>query len=71
MNWNTRETKLTNKEFAELARNTDGDLIDLSLAYPFITDAQRDKLTGDDYSRMDDLYEEMRYMMAELAAEFG
>jgi len=71
INWNTRETTLTNEEFDLLPRNEDGDLIDLSLAAPFITYEQRDRLTGDDWSRMDDLDEEMRYMMAELAAEFG
>lgn len=71
IDWNTRETKLTNAEFAALERNADGDVIDLSLAYPFITDAQREKLSGDDWSRMIDMDEEMACMLADLAAEFG
>lgn len=67
----TRETKLTDEEFAILPRNADGDIIDLSLAYPFITDSQRERLTGDDWSRMDDLDEEMRCLIAETREEFG
>jgi len=55
----------TNSQFKALPRNTDGDIIDLEAAYPFITVAQRERLTGDDYSRMDDLDEEMRYLIAE------
>lgn len=58
---------MTNVEFASLARNADGDIIDLVSAYPFITDAQRERLTSDDWSRMIELDEEMEYLMAEFA----
>lgn len=57
---------MTNAQFASLARNADGDIIDLVDAYPFITDAQREKLTSDDWSRMIDLDEEMSYLIADL-----
>lgn len=62
---NTRETPLLDEEFDALDRNPDGDIIDLGSAYPFITEEQRDRLSGDDWSRMDDLDEEVRCMMAE------
>ena len=55
----------TNAQFKALPRNADGDIIDLADAYPFITEAQRERLTGDDYSRMDDLDEEISYLAAE------
>lgn len=71
LNLVTRETKLTDAEFDALPRNEDGDIIDLSKAYVFITDEQREKLTGDDWSRMIDLDEEMSCLIAEAREEFG
>jgi hypothetical protein len=71
LNLDTRETKLTDAEFNALARNTDGDVINLSLAYPFITAAQRERLTGDDSSRMFDLDEELECLYREALAEFA
>lgn len=71
LNLETRETKLTDAEFRALPRNACGDIIDLSLAYPFITDSQRERLSGDDWSRMDALDEEMAYLIAEAREEFG
>ena len=71
LNLDTRETKLTEAEFNALARNTDGDVINLSLAYPFITDTQRECLTGDDLSRMFDLDEELECIYREALAEFA
>lgn len=64
----TRELPFTEEDFAAIPRNADGDIIDLEDAYPFITDAQREKLTGDDQSRMDALDEEIRVMSAEFLA---
>ena len=55
----------TKAEFDAIPRNLDGDIIDLEDAYPFITENQRLQVSEDDYSRMDDLDEEMRAMMAE------
>lgn len=56
---------MTNAQFASLPRAANGDIIDLIDAYPFITNAQRARLTSDDWSRMIELDEEMAYLMAE------
>ena len=71
INFNTREEKFTSTEFNLLVRNADGDIRDLSNAYPFITDAQREELSDDDHARMIDLDEEMNCLMADARAEFG
>jgi len=68
---NNRETALTNEEFAGLPRNSVGDIIDITLASVFITTQQRARLTGDDWSRMIELDEEMDCLMADARAEFG
>lgn len=67
----TREEKFSDAEFDALRRNADGDIIELSMAYPFITTEQRERLSGDDWSRMDDLDEEMRCLIADAREEFG
>ena len=71
INFNTREEKFTSTEFNLLVRNADGDIRDLSNAYPFISDAQREELSDDDHARMIDLDEEMNCLMADARAEFG
>ena len=71
INFNTREEKFTSTEFNLLVRNADGDICDLSNAYPFISDAQREELSDDDHARMIDLDEEMNCLMADARAEFG
>ena len=63
--------KLTNAEFKALERNPDGDVIDLYGKWIEMTPAQHEKLTGDDSSRLFEYQEEMRCMLADLAAEFG
>lgn len=62
---NTREKSFTMAEFRAIPRNSDGDIIDLEDAYPFITAQQRDLLSEDDCSRIYELDEEMSYLMAE------
>ena len=57
----------TMKQFAAIKRNADGDIIDLCDAYPHITDKQRELLSNDDYSRMDNLDEELQYLADEFA----
>ena len=57
----------TIKQFAAIKRNSDGDIIDLYDAYPHITDKQRELLSDDDYSRMDNLDEELQYLADEFA----
>ena len=61
----TQSGPFTNKAFDATPRNADGDIIDLVDAYPFITEAQRERLTGDDQSRLFDLDEEMQYLADE------
>ncbi len=63
--FDTRTSAFTNAEFRAIPRNSDGDIIDFEDAAVFITAAQRDKLTGDDQSRMEDFDEELRCLRAE------
>ena len=58
---------LTMKQFAALKRNSDGDIIQLYDAYPYITDKQRELLSDDDYSRMDNIDEELEYLADEFS----
>ena len=64
-NLETRETPFSNTEFAALARNADGDVIDLSLAFVFMTSEQLTLLTNDDASRVDELDEELQHLIGE------
>jgi hypothetical protein len=61
----TRTTRFTSVEFDAIPRYPNGDIIELTAAYPFITDYQREKLTDDDWSRMIELDEEISYLAAE------
>jgi hypothetical protein len=61
----TRVNPFTNEEFDAIARNEDGDILDLCDAYPFITEAQRDRLTGDDWSRMQEIDEDVLCELAD------
>ena len=62
-----RNKRFTNKEFSALKRNVDGDLIDDFWGEDFIwlTDKQKYRLSGDDYTRLDNAEEEIRCLMAE------
>ena len=71
LNLEDRDTKFSDGEFATLPRNTDGDVIELSLAFIWLTPAQVEELSGDDYSRYLDLHEEMDCLMEDAMAEFG
>lgn len=57
----------TMKQFAAIKRNSDGDIVDLYDAYAYITEKQRELLSDDDYSRMDNLDEELQYLADEFA----
>jgi len=59
-----RTKNFTNAEFKALPRNDDGDVLDLYEAFVWLTPKQVDALSGDDYSRVDDYEEEVRYMFA-------
>ena len=56
---------LTNEQFKALERSKEGDILELSQCFFLISDKQRTQLSGDDWSRMDMLEEDMRCMMAE------
>ena len=58
-----RTKRFTDAEFKKLDRNVDGDIINLSEDFIWLTDSQKKRLTGDDYSRVDDYEEEMRCMI--------
>lgn len=62
---------MTHAEFKALARNNDGDIIDLYDIFYLLSPKQIERLTGDDQSRVDDYQEELRYLYAEAAEEFG
>ena len=70
MGTNYLTTRLGNKftyaEFKAIPRYSNGDIIDLYDAYCFITDEQRERLTGDDWSRCIEYDEELLCMMADL-----
>lgn len=70
-NFDGREAKLSDAEFDALPRYENGRVRDLPIAYPWISDAQRERLHEDDYSYMDELDEEMAYLMADAKREFG
>jgi len=57
----------TNAEFESLERNSDGDIIELASCFFLISETQRDGLSEDDYSRMDNYEEDMRCMMEEFS----
>tara|TARA_R100001510_G_scaffold1214_1_gene953 strand:- start:93 stop:269 length:177 start_codon:yes stop_codon:yes gene_type:complete len=42
------------KEFKQLERNADGDVVDLYSIHHLLTDKQIDKLTDDDWSRVNE-----------------
>jgi hypothetical protein len=50
---------MTNQEFKNLARNQDGDIIDLYDLFLDLTDSQINHLTGDDWQRVEEYREEL------------
>lgn len=63
---NTRDgEKFSDTEFEAIPRYSNGDIIDLFDAFCFITDSQREKLTGDDWSRFNEYEIELKYMASE------
>ena len=60
-----RTKKFTNKEFNELERDSDGDVVCLSTAFVWVTDTQKETLTDDDHSRLNEYNEELSYLIAD------
>jgi hypothetical protein len=60
MNLVTRETKFTAEEFASLARNDEGLILDdFDIVWCFMTDQQKSELHEDDDARAEELEQEM------------
>ena len=66
-----RTKKFSNAEFSRLARYPNGDLVELSTCFFWLTDSQHDKLSGDDWSRYEEYQEDLRCLMNEARAEFN
>lgn len=45
---------MTSKEFRQLKRNADGDVVNLYNIFHLLTDKQIDRLTDDDWSRVNE-----------------
>jgi len=58
---NARTKMFTNAEFAALARNDRGEIINLVWEFIWMKPAQVAKLKGDDLARYEDYQEEVRY----------
>ena len=67
---NTRDpdAKFSADEFAGIPRDARGDIVDLHDAYCFITNDQREQLSEDDWSRMQDIDEEIDHAWSEYFA---
>lgn len=66
-----RTKSFTNAEFQALPRYPNGCIQDLPMHFMWLTNAQKEKLHGDDWSYLDDLEEEARIMHQQARAEFG
>jgi len=59
---------MTQKEFAGLKRYSNGDVVDLYNIHYLLTDKQIDRLSDDDWSRVQEYQDELRMMIYELEA---
>ena len=57
---------MTQQEFAGLKRYPNGDVIDLYNIHNLLTDKQIDRLSDDDWSRVQEYQDELRMMIYEL-----
>ncbi len=60
-----RTENFSDVEFNELDRHTNGDIINLSMNFMWLTLRQRIRVTSDDFSRIEEYEEEVRIMMNE------
>lgn len=58
----------TNAEFNSLSRNDEGEIINLSDHFVWLTDKQINRLSGDDWMRVCELQEEVEIMKADFLA---
>ena len=54
------------KDFRELERYPNGDIVDLYPIHHLLTDRQKNRLTDDDWSRVQEYQDELRMMIYEL-----
>jgi len=66
-----RKKPFTNAEFKALKRNADGDIVDMSTAFIWMTKGQIAQLSDDDSSRYHEHQEESAYDVAQARKEFG
>ena len=58
----------TNAEFKALSRNDEGEIINLSHHFIWLTEKQIDRLSEDDWMRVCELQEEVEIMKADFLA---
>lgn len=61
--------KLSDKDFDNLSRNEDGDILNLSNVYYRMTEEQLERLSDDDWSRVNEYELEMEYLKMEIKNE--
>ena len=66
-----RTKKYTMKEFRALERDANGDLVSIYDHFLLLTAKQVDLLTSDDWSRYNELEQELAYEMKMARLEFG
>ena len=62
----TRGDKMKQQDFARLERYPNGDVIDLYNIHNLLTEKQIDRLSDDDWSRVQEYQDELRMMIYEL-----
>ena len=71
IDWDRTE-KYTDEEFANIPRNSDGDItVDFAVHLIWMTEVQKERLSDYDDHRRYLEEEELAYMMAEAKAEFS
>ena len=57
---------MTQQDFARLKRYSNGDIVDLYNIHHLLTEKQVDRLSDDDWSRVQEYQDELRIMIYEL-----
>ncbi len=63
--------KLSDKDFHNLTRNGDGDIVDLYNIHHLLTDDQLERLSDDDWSRVSEYCDELEYLRHQAQEEFS
>jgi len=62
---------LTDKEFEALERNGQGDILELSEAFMYITDKQKGWVSDDDFTRINEYNNEVHSLIDDVIASWG